>query len=109
MDCAFGNVRELSLIHILTHYHAVRVLGASAFPAEGAVNTYASRVTYELIVERGQAYMDSEIGRFPRLFQSAEVIPGLTWPTTVFERELTLFMGKLEAVSYTHLRRPGAP
>src|SRR4029453_11363943 len=36
---------------VLTHYHAVRVLGASAY---GAHNIIASRPTYELIVERGQ-------------------------------------------------------
>lgn len=100
---AIRGVTDKPIRHVaLTHYHAVRVLGASAFAAEGAVNTYASRGTYELIAERGQADMDSEIGRFPRLFQSAETIPGLTWPTTVFERELTLFMGKLE-VRMMHL------
>jgi glyoxylase-like metal-dependent hydrolase (beta-lactamase superfamily II) len=40
--------------------------------------------------------MDSEIGRFPRLFQAVESIPGLTWPTITFRGELTLWMGKLE-------------
>ena len=86
----------------LTHYHAVRVLGASAFAAEGAATVIASRGTHELIVERGQADMDSEIGRFPRLFRSSESIPGLTWPTLVFERELTIRLGSLE-VRMMHL------
>ena len=81
---------------VLTHYHAVRVLGASAYLAEGATEVIASRGTYELIVERGAQDMQSEIERFPRLFAGVETVPGLTWPTMVFERELTLFLGKLE-------------
>ena len=68
---------------LLTHYHAVRVLGASAYAAEGATEVIASRGTYELIVERGAQDMQSEIERFPRLFQGRESIPGLTWPTLV--------------------------
>jgi glyoxylase-like metal-dependent hydrolase (beta-lactamase superfamily II) len=81
---------------VLSHYHAVRVLGASAYFAEGATDIIASRGTYELIQERGAADMQSEIERFPRLFQAVESIPGLTWPTIVFERELTLHLGSLE-------------
>lgn len=68
---------------LLTHYHAVRVLGASAYMAEGATEVIASRGTYELIVERGAQDMQSEIERFPRLFRGVEGIPGLTWPTLV--------------------------
>ncbi len=68
---------------LLTHYHAVRVLGASAYAAEGATEVLASRGTYELIVERGAQDMQSEIERFPRLFRGVEGIPGLTWPTMV--------------------------
>lgn len=96
-------VTDKPIRHIaLTHYHAVRVLGASAFVAEGADTVLASRATHDLIVERGQADMDSEIGRFPRLFQAVESIPGLTWPNVVFERELTVYLGKLE-VRLLHL------
>lgn len=80
----------------LSHYHAVRVLGASAYFKEGAEQVIASRGTYELIVERGAQDMQSEIERFPRLFAGVETVPGLTWPTLVFEKELTVFMGKLE-------------
>ena len=76
---------------LLTHYHAVRVLGASGYNAEQII---ASRDTYDLIVERGQQDYESELGRFPRLFQGSESIPGLTWPTIVFENKLTVFMGK---------------
>lgn len=68
---------------LLTHYHAVRVLGASAFFDEGASEIIASQGTYELIVERGEADMRSEMDRFPRLFRNAETVPGLTWPTLV--------------------------
>ncbi|MCA3838523.1 MBL fold metallo-hydrolase, partial [Burkholderia sp.] len=79
---------------VLSHYHAVRVLGASAYFDEGAQQVIASRGTYEMIVERGEADMKSEIERFPRLFAGVETVPGLTWPTLVFEREITLFLGK---------------
>ncbi|MGV3725351.1 MBL fold metallo-hydrolase [Hydrogenophaga sp.] len=68
---------------LLTHYHAVRVLGASAYIAEGATEVIASRGTYELIVERGAQDMQSEMERFPRLFRGADSVPGLTWPTLV--------------------------
>jgi glyoxylase-like metal-dependent hydrolase (beta-lactamase superfamily II) len=68
---------------LLTHYHAVRVLGASAYAAEGATEIIASQGTYELIVERGAEDMQSEMERFPRLFRNAESVPGLTWPTMV--------------------------
>ena len=78
---------------VLTHYHAVRVLGASAYKAREII---ASRATHEMIKERGKEDMASEIGRFPRLFRGAEAIPGLTWPTITFDRELTLWMGSLE-------------
>ena len=37
---------------LLTHYHAVRVLGASAYKPEHII---ASQDTYDLIVERGEA------------------------------------------------------
>jgi glyoxylase-like metal-dependent hydrolase (beta-lactamase superfamily II) len=78
---------------LLTHYHAVRVLGASAY---GAQEIIASQDTYDLIVERGAQDMKSEIERFPRLFQAVETIPGLTWPTLTFKGEMTLWLGKLE-------------
>jgi glyoxylase-like metal-dependent hydrolase (beta-lactamase superfamily II) len=86
---------------VLSHYHAVRILGASAY---GAQQIVASRATWEMICERGEADMQSEIGRFPRLFRAVESIPGLTWPTMVFDRELTLWMGKLE-VRLVHVGR----
>jgi glyoxylase-like metal-dependent hydrolase (beta-lactamase superfamily II) len=78
---------------ILSHYHAVRVLGASAYHAQGII---ASEETRRLIGERGQQDWDSEYGRFPRLFRDAESIPGLTWPTLAFKGEMTLLLGKRE-------------
>lgn len=68
---------------LLTHYHAVRVLGAYAYAAEGATEIIASQGTLELIRERGAQDMQSEMERFPRLFRNAESVPGLTWPTMV--------------------------
>lgn len=75
---------------LMSHYHAVRVLGAAAYEAE---NIIASRLTYELIEERGQFDYDSELGRFPRLFEGAETIPGLTWPSIVFDGKITVDLG----------------
>src|SRR5512136_2773471 len=77
----------------LSHYHAVRVLGASAYRADHVI---ASRDTYDLIVERGEQDMKSEIERFPRLFRAVESVPGLTWPNLVFKKRLTLWLGKLQ-------------
>ena len=78
----------------LSHYHAVRVLGASAYGAEHII---ASQDTYDLIVERGEQDKASEIGRFPRLFQNVESVPdGMTWPTLTFTGKMTLWLGKLE-------------
>jgi len=56
----------------------------------------ASQGTYEMIVERGAQDMQSEYERFPRLFNAFESVPGLTWPTLVFQDSITLWMGKLE-------------
>src|ERR1700745_990546 len=61
---------------VLSHYHAVRVLGASAYQAEAII---ASEETRRLVAERGQQDWESEYGRFPRLFQDAHSIQGLTW------------------------------
>src|SRR5215813_4198180 len=78
---------------VLSHYHAVRVLGASAYKAQAII---ASEETRRLVAERGQQDWDSEYGRFPRLFQDAQSIPGLTWPTLTFEGSMSLYLGKRE-------------
>ena len=87
-------VTDLPVKHVvLSHYHAVRVLGASGY---GAANVIASRDTYDLIVERGQQDYQSELERFPRLFDAVESVPGLTWPNIVFSGELTVWLGSVE-------------
>jgi glyoxylase-like metal-dependent hydrolase (beta-lactamase superfamily II) len=79
---------------VLSHYHAVRVLGASAYQPEQII---ASQDTYDLIVERGEADKASEIGRFPRLFNAVESVPpGMTWPTITFTGKMTVWLGQLE-------------
>jgi glyoxylase-like metal-dependent hydrolase (beta-lactamase superfamily II) len=76
---------------VLTHYHAVRVLGASAY---GAREIIMSDTAAAMVEERGQEDWDSEFGRFPRLFQGHEEIPGLTRPTTTFSEDMTVYLGK---------------
>jgi len=85
-DVPFGDL-------VLTHYHAVRVLGAAAFDARRIITTSA---TEALIAERGAEDWASEHGRMPRLFQGAESIPGLTHPTLTFEESLALDLGNRE-------------
>jgi glyoxylase-like metal-dependent hydrolase (beta-lactamase superfamily II) len=86
---------------LLSHYHAVRVLGASAY---GGAEILASDTTRGLIVERGKQDMESEIARFPRLFRSVETVPGLTWPTITFETEMSVWLGARE-VRIMHIGR----
>jgi glyoxylase-like metal-dependent hydrolase (beta-lactamase superfamily II) len=76
---------------VLSHYHAVRVLGATAY---GANEVVASEACRAMIAERGQEDWASELARFPRLFRAAESIPGLTWPTLTFRQRMTLYLGK---------------
>ena len=76
---------------VLSHYHAVRVLGASAFDADVVV---AHERTRQLIAERGKQDWESEYGRMPRLFPSPESIPGLTWPTATFSDRFTIDLGR---------------
>ena len=75
---------------VLSHYHAVRVLGASAFDADVIV---AHENTRALIAERGRQDWESELGRMPRLFLEPESIPGLTWPTATFNDRFTIDLG----------------
>jgi glyoxylase-like metal-dependent hydrolase (beta-lactamase superfamily II) len=75
---------------VLSHYHAVRVLGASAFDAAEIITHDQTRA---LIAERGKEDWDSEYGRMPRLFEEPSSIPGLTWPTLTFSARLTIPLG----------------
>jgi len=76
---------------ILTHYHAVRVLGASAYQAPTVIMSEMARA---MVAERGKEDWDSEFGRFPRLFRGHESIPGLTWPTLTFRDRMSVYLGK---------------
>ena len=75
---------------VLSHYHAVRVLGASAFDAQVIV---AHEMTRHLIEERGIQDWHSEHGRMPRLFLQPETIPGLTRPDVTFADRFTIPLG----------------
>ena len=86
------SVTEKPISHVvLTHYHAVRVLGASAY---GAGQVIMSEKARAMVAERGQEDWDSEFQRFPRLFQGHESIPGLTWPTTTFHGRMSVYLGQ---------------
>lgn len=84
---------------VLSHYHAVRVLGATAFKGAEII---ASEQTYEMILERGEQDFKSETDRFPRLFRSVESIPHLTYPTLTFANSMTIHLGK-RRVELKHL------
>ncbi|MGH3715902.1 MAG: MBL fold metallo-hydrolase [Micromonosporaceae bacterium] len=75
---------------VLSHYHAVRTLGASAFGADVIV---AHQNTRRLIAERGVQDWGSELARMPRLFREPESIPGLTWPTLIFTDAISIDLG----------------
>lgn len=96
------SVTDKPISHVaLTHYHAVRVLGASAYGAEQILMSDTARA---MVVERGQEDWDSEFDRFPRLFQGHDEIPGLTWPTTTFSDAMSVYLGK-RRVDLMHLGR----
>jgi glyoxylase-like metal-dependent hydrolase (beta-lactamase superfamily II) len=86
---------------VLSHYHAVRVLGASAYHAQQII---ASEKCRSMIAERGAEDWQSEQQRMPRLFKQPEQIPGLTWPTTTFQERMTVYLGK-RRVDLIHLGR----
>jgi len=96
------SVTDKPITHVaLTHYHAVRVLGASAFGAEQIIMGDTARA---MVVERGQEDWDSEFQRFPRLFEGHESIPGLTYPTTTFSDAMSIYLGN-RRVDLMHLGR----
>ena len=76
---------------VLTHYHAVRVLGASAYGAREIVASAACRA---MIHERGAEDWLSEQQRMPRLFKEPEEIPGLTFPTITFQQHMSVYLGR---------------
>jgi len=101
IDCV-RSVTDKPITHlVLTHYHAVRVLGASAYNAPQIIMSDTAR---SMVAERGQEDWDSEFQRFPRLFEGHESIPGLTWPTTTFSEAMTVYLGN-RRVDIRHLGR----
>jgi glyoxylase-like metal-dependent hydrolase (beta-lactamase superfamily II) len=96
------SVTDKPISHVvLTHYHAVRVLGASAFKAPQIIMGEKARA---MVAERGAEDWASEFQRFPRLFEGHESIPGLTWPTTTFNDRMTVYLGK-RRVDLMHVGR----
>lgn len=96
------SVTDKPISHVvLTHYHAVRVLGASAY---GAREIVMSEAAAGMVEERGKEDWESEFQRFPRLFEGHEEIPGLTRPTTTFSDRMTVFLGR-RRVEIMHLGR----
>jgi hypothetical protein len=68
IDCV-RSVTDKPISHlVLTHYHAVRVLGASAY---GAGQIIMSDTARAMVAERGQEDWDSEFARFPAPFRRA--------------------------------------
>ncbi|MEX3016114.1 MBL fold metallo-hydrolase [Gymnodinialimonas hymeniacidonis] len=101
IDCV-RTVTDKPISHlVLTHYHAVRVLGASAYGADQIIMSDTAR---SMVVERGQEDWDSEFQRFPRLFEGHESIPGLTYPTTTFSDAMTVYLGN-RRIDIKHLGR----
>lgn len=101
IDCVRG-VTDKPISHlVLTHYHAVRVLGASAFGVNQIIMGDAARA---MVVERGQEDWDSGFQRFPRLFEGNESIPGLTYPTTTLNDDMTVYLGN-RRIDLMHLGR----
>lgn len=95
-------VTDKPITHLaLTHYHAVRVLGASAYQAQQIIMGARAR---GMVVERGKEDWESEFQRFPRLFEGHEEIPGLTWPTTTFTDGMSVWLGN-RRVDLMHLGR----
>ncbi|WP_420409774.1 MBL fold metallo-hydrolase [Hoeflea sp.] len=99
------SVTDKPITHLaLTHYHAVRVLGAAAYNAPTIIMGEKVR---SMVAERGAEDRESEFMRFPRLFAGYDDIakvPPLTWPTTTFNDRMTIYLGK-RRVDLMHLGR----
>ena len=92
---AIRSVTQLPIRYVfLSHYHAVRALGASVFADAVVVSTAGTK---DWIETRGESDFRSERDRFPRLFRGVEEIPGLTRPQLAFEGRLTIDLGGIEA------------
>lgn len=75
-------IREVPISRSNMWYCRVTTLEASGYNADHIV---ASEETRDLIVERSEAKMASEIGCFPRPFRAIDSVPGLMRPTITFK------------------------
>ena len=93
------SVTDKPISHVvLTHYHAVRVLGASVLVPEHHHVRHRTR--------HGRRTRPGGLGqfqRFPRLFEGHEH-PGLTRPTTTFSDSMTVYLGN-RRIDIKHLGR----
>ncbi len=80
---------------VLSHYHAVRVLGASEYKADEII---MSDKTLDMVNERGKEDWLSEFQRFPRLFRGHESIPGLTYPSITFSDSMSIDLGNKKVI-----------
>ena len=92
---------------LLSHYHAVRVLGASAYPD---AEILASDSTRDLIVERGQQDKDSEIGLpGPPLGSRFDTVPAprmVPAPSGRVFAAWAIRVGKSKVMSIEHIGLP---
>jgi glyoxylase-like metal-dependent hydrolase (beta-lactamase superfamily II) len=91
IDCV-RSVTDKPISHlVLTHYHAVRVLGASAYGAGQIIMSDAARC-------HGRRARAGGLGQRVRPLpapcsRGMRKIPGLTWPTTTFSEAMTVYLG----------------
>lgn len=86
------NVARQPVRHIfLTHYHGVRVLGASAYQGASVVASVHNKEVIELY---GALDKEVEYRRFPRLFKGGEEVAGLTKPDITFRDEIEFDLGR---------------
>jgi glyoxylase-like metal-dependent hydrolase (beta-lactamase superfamily II) len=79
---------------VLSHYHAVRVLGASAYRPEHVIASEDTLRPDQGARRAGQGERDRALPA--PVPQRRERAAGLTWPTMTFSGRMTLWLGKLE-------------
>ena len=79
---------------VLSHYHAVRVLGASGYGA-AAHHLQRGDARHDRRARRSRTTSPS-CSAFRACSRRRETIPGLTWPTITFGDRMSLWLGKLQ-------------
>ena len=87
---------------VLSHYHAVRVLGASAYKRAGN-HRLRNLQGHDRGTRPGKLGTGSTAAS-RACSRAAESVPGLTWPTVTFKQRMTLYLGK-RRVELMHLGR----